>query len=166
MKTGTPFGLSPQSYHGGITTKYDYSSDKTTQLKLEEFLPPLIFKKLMQFQRSNIKKAVKLHGRIFINDGPTGGKTLSAIGAALAYKQEWPLVVITADCLKFHWRYEIMKWLPGLCLRKDIQVLQGRQMIRHGIQILILSHQEFHFYEKRLKLLGLKVVILDEAQIF
>lgn len=65
---------------------------------MEEFLPPYIFKSLYSFQRDGIKKGLKLYGRILINDEFGIGKSLQALGLALAYKSEWPLLII---CPKF-----------------------------------------------------------------
>ena len=49
MKTKAPYGMSPQSYYGGLQCKYDYGSDKTIHMELEEFCPPLVIKSLLLF---------------------------------------------------------------------------------------------------------------------
>lgn len=59
-----------------------------------------------------------------MNDDFGTGKSLQAITLALAYKIEWPLLIICPNYLKYHWRYEILKWLPGIQLSK-IHVLKN-----------------------------------------
>jgi SWI/SNF-related matrix-associated actin-dependent regulator of chromatin subfamily A-like protein 1 len=98
--------------------KYDYSSDKSIHLKLEEFLPPHIFKHLLTYQSDSIKKGIKLYGRILINDDFGTGKSLQALGLALAYRTEWPLIILCPNFAKFSWRTEILKWLPGFEMRR------------------------------------------------
>lgn len=71
MKTQIPYTL-----NNARKSKYDYKNDKTTKLKLEEFLPPYIFKSLYSFQKDGIKKGLKLYGRILINDELGMGKSL------------------------------------------------------------------------------------------
>ena len=94
MKTKTPYSLSPHSLHGGLRTNFDFTSDKTINLELEEFTPPYIYRHLYQFQKDNVRKGIKLFGRILINDDFGCGKSLTAITLALAYKSEWPLLII------------------------------------------------------------------------
>ena len=71
MKVPIPFSL-----QSGNKSKYEYKIDKTSKLKLEEFVTPLIFKSLYTFQREGIKKGIKLYGRILINDDYGSGKRL------------------------------------------------------------------------------------------
>lgn len=71
MKTQVPYSLNNQR-----KSKYDYKNDKTVKLRLEEFLPPFIFKSLYSFQRDGIKKGLKLYGRVLINDDFGLGKSL------------------------------------------------------------------------------------------
>lgn len=76
MKIKVPYSLSSQQCFSPERKKYDYGSDKTTSSKLEEFLPPHIFKHLHTFQRDGIKRGLKLHGRVLINDDFGTGKSL------------------------------------------------------------------------------------------
>lgn len=54
MKTKVPYSMSPQAYYGGLQSRYDYSSDKTIHMELEEFCPPLIIKSMLLFQKENV----------------------------------------------------------------------------------------------------------------
>ena len=42
------------------------------------------------------------------------GKTIQALAVAFVFKNDWPLLVICPASLKFTWRDEVVKWLPGL----------------------------------------------------
>ncbi len=96
---------------------YDYALDDL-RTKLEEFIPPHIHKNLYPYQREGIRKGIKLYGRLLINDDSGMGKTLQAISLSLAYKNEWPLIIICPSFVKYHWRYEILKWLPGFEIQR------------------------------------------------
>lgn len=92
--------------------RYDFTLDDL-KLKLEEFLPLHVYRSLTSFQRENVKKGLKMYGRVLINDESGLGKSLSALALALAYRIEWPLLVLCPMYVRYHWRYEILKWLPG-----------------------------------------------------
>ena len=139
MRTKVPYAMINGPAYSPDRKKYDYSSDKSIQLKLEEFLPPHIFKHLNTYQTDGIKKGLKLYGRILINDDFGTGKSLQALGLALAYRMEWPLIIFCPNIAKFTWRSEVLKWLPGFDIRK-IQVLQNeREELRPCTSILIVT---------------------------
>ena len=103
MKTKVPYQitcgtLSPDR------KRHEYGSDKTVALKFEEFLPPYIYKNLLPFQRDGVKQGLKMHGRVLINDDFGTGKSLQAISLALAYRMEWPLLILCPAFTKFTWR--------------------------------------------------------------
>lgn len=118
MKNKIPYTVMKGPQFSPDRRKYDYSSDKSIHLKLEEFLPPHIFKHLLTYQSDSIKKGIKLYGRILINDDFGTGKSLQALGLALAYRTEWPLIILCPNFAKFSWRTEILKWLPGFEMRR------------------------------------------------
>jgi len=49
MKTKIPYSMLKAPQYSPDRKRYDYSSDKSIHLKLEEFLPPHIFKHLHTF---------------------------------------------------------------------------------------------------------------------
>ena len=103
MKSKAPYLMT----HGTISPdrkKYEYGTDKTVNLKFEEFLPPHIYKNLFPFQRDGIKKGLKMYGRILINDDFGTGKSLQALSLALAYRMEWPLLILCPSYVKYNWR--------------------------------------------------------------
>lgn len=113
MKTKVPYSLKNER-----EKKHDYSNDKTIKLTLEEFVPPFIYKSLYAFQRDGIKKGLNLFGRVMINDDFGCGKSLQALTLSLAYKNEWPLLILCPTFVRYYWRYEILKWFPGFDLKK------------------------------------------------
>lgn len=42
------------------------------------------------------------------------GKTVQAIAAAYAFRQEWPLLVVVPSSLKYPWIEELERWIPEL----------------------------------------------------
>ena len=140
MKSKVPYSMPMHPTNSPERKKYDYSIDKTTSLKLEEFLPPHIYKNLHSFQRDGIKKGLKLFGRVLINDDFGTGKSLQGLSLSLAYRMEWPLIILCPSFAKFSWRYEILKWLPGFDIRR-IQVLQNeREDLRPTASILVVTY--------------------------
>lgn len=163
MKTKIPYSLLKAPSYSPDRKKYDYSSDKSIHLKLEEFLPPHIFKHLHTFQSDGIKKGIKLYGRVLINDDFGTGKSLQALGLALAYRTEWPLLIICPSFAKFQWRQEILKWLPGFELFR-IQVLQNeKESLRPQTSVLIVTYDLAIKMTYRLLQLQLRICIVDEA---
>lgn len=107
-----------------------------------------------------------MHGRILINDDFGTGKSLQAISLALAYRMEWPLLILCPTFAKFSWRSEILKWIPGFDIDR-VQVLSNeREELRHSASILIVTYELAVKMLWRLQELHLKVCIVDEAQWF
>ena len=166
MKTQVPYSLSPNSLDGTHRARFDYKNDKTTGLDLEEFVPVYIYRSLYPFQKENIRKAIKMHGRILINDDFGCGKSLQALTVALAYKTEWPLLVVCQQVSKFGWRHEILKWMPGIDFSK-IQVLKNdHDKIREGVMIVVASYEQASRQSQQILAQGFKVAIVDEVQVF
>ena len=55
--------------------------------------------------------AVQCEGRVLVGDEMGLGKTIQALGIALYYQREWPLLVICPSGLRLTWAAEISKWL-------------------------------------------------------
>mmetsp|Transcript_17360 Transcript_17360/g.21898 ORF Transcript_17360/g.21898 Transcript_17360/m.21898 type:complete len:211 (-) Transcript_17360:2218-2850(-) len=107
-----------------------------------------------------------MHGRILINDDFGTGKSVQALALALAYRMEWPLLILCPAFLKYSWRYEILKWLPGFDIDR-IQILANeREPFRPNTSILIVNFDLATHMIWRLQQLQLKVCIVDEAQWF
>ena len=107
-----------------------------------------------------------MHGRILINDDFGTGKSLQALSLALAYRMEWPLLILCPSFLKYSWRHEILKWLPGFDLDR-IQILGNeREQFRPNTSILIVNFDLAVIMLWRLQQLQLRVCIVDEAHWF
>lgn len=64
------------------------------------------------------------------------GKTITSLVAA-GVKNMFPLVVVSPSSVKFNWKREARKWLPG----KTVQVLRGRDdVVGQGVDIVVLNY--------------------------
>ena len=107
-----------------------------------------------------------MYGRILINDDFGTGKSLQALGLSLAYKIEWPLLILCPKFLQYMWRYEILKWLPGFDIKK-IQILQNdTQAFDPKYQIVIINYELAAAQSYKIEDYRFKVCIADEAQWF
>ncbi|CDW78143.1 UNKNOWN [Stylonychia lemnae] len=121
---------------------------------------------LYSFQRDGIKKGIKFYGRIVINDDFGTGKSLQALGLSLAYKNEWPLMILCPKFALYMWRYEILKWLPGYDINK-IQIIKNEsQAFDQQYSITIISYDHAAIMANKIEDYKFKVCIADEAQIF
>ena len=55
--------------------------------------------------------AIMQKGRALIADEMGLGKTVQAIAAMSAFRQSWPLLVVTPSSARFHWEAEVIRWL-------------------------------------------------------
>ena len=63
--------------------------------------------------------------------------------------------------MRYHWRYEVLKWLPGFHFSR-IQILQNeRDVFSLDAQVIIVSFEIALRIQNRLKF---KVVIVDESE--
>lgn len=55
------------------------------------------------------------------------GKTLQSLAIAVAFKCDWPLLIVTPSSVRFAWREQIIRWLSGPLeiSRKDIDIVQS-----------------------------------------
>lgn len=122
-----------------------------------------MFKSLYSFQQEGIKKGLKLFGRILINDDYGTGKSLTGLGLALAYKNEWPLLIICNKYMQYAWRHEILKWLPGYD-NKKIQIFKNEnEEFDSKHQIIIITFELAAKIHYRIEDFKIKVCIVDEA---
>eukprot|EP00347_Sterkiella_histriomuscorum_P001302 403372559 len=161
MKVQIPFTL-----QNGRKSQYDYKKDPTVRLKLEEFLPPLIYRQLYSFQRDGIMKGIKFNGRILINDDFGTGKSLQALGLSIAYRNEWPLLILCPRFCQYMWRYEILKWLPGYDINRIQIIRNDKQEFTSQFQMVIIPYDIAATIPVRIENFGFKVCIADEVQLF
>ena len=77
--------------------------------KTLEDLPLEFRNKLYPFQLVGVSFALNHYGRALIGDEMGVGKTIEAIGAAYAYIEEWPVLVICPASIKLNWRDEFIR---------------------------------------------------------
>lgn len=102
------------------------------------------------------------HPRCILGDDPGTGKTMQSLLACdelIAHR----VLIVCPNTMKFVWRDEIIKWLPG----HDYQVVDGEknlrlEQLRRKVDFLIVSYELARIHEKELAKIW-DVVILDEA---
>jgi SWI/SNF-related matrix-associated actin-dependent regulator 1 of chromatin subfamily A len=93
------------------------------------------------------------------------GKTVQAIGIALLYKEEWPVLIICPSSLKFVWRDEILKWIPNINDDKiNIQIFKSsKDIFKCGVKFYIMSYDLTIKLEEKIIEKNFKFIIADEA---
>ena len=147
------------------TTK-DITLDFTKDIiKSIDSLPPKFLECLYEFQKEGIKFGLQRKGRILLADEMGVGKTVQAIGIALLYKEEWPILIICPSSLKFVWRDEILKWIPDINDDKiNIQIFKtSKDVFKCGVKIYIMSYDLTVKLEEKIVNKNFKFIIADEA---
>ena len=140
----------------------DFSKDI---IKSIDSLPPKFLQCLYEFQKEGIKFGLQRKGRILLADEMGVGKTVQAIGIALLYKEEWPVLIICPSSLKFVWRDEILKWIPDINDDKiNIQIFKtSKDIFKCGVKIYIMSYDLTVKLEEKIVNKNFKFIIADEA---
>ena len=140
----------------------DFSKDI---IKSIDSLPPKFLQCLYEFQKEGIKFGLQRKGRILLADEMGVGKTVQAIGIALLYKEEWPVLIICPSSLKFVWRDEILKWIPDINDDKiNIQIFKtSKDVFKCGVKIYIMSYDLTVKLEEKIVNKNFKFIIADEA---
>jgi len=131
-------------------------------------LPPLLNKKLYEFQREGFKFVLARSGRALIADEMGLGKTIQAIACALYYRarHEWPLLVICPSSMKYPWRDEIIRWTRDLRQQLDvtrISIINTRKAVLSDSDVYIMSYAIATSKQDELLNMEFKVVIVDES---
>lgn len=66
---------------------------------------------LKPFQRAAVTEGVRRNGRLLLADASGLGKTLQALGIALAYQDDWPILIICPKQKQPSWVEAIERWL-------------------------------------------------------
>ena len=102
--------------------------------------PPRFFEKcpqLHQYQKEGISFALGCGGRCLIGDDMGLGKTLQALGIIYEYRKEWPALVITPSSVRYAWKDQVEKWLPGV---KAQVICSGKDDVQIDTDIAIISY--------------------------
>ncbi|KYQ94406.1 SNF2-related domain-containing protein [Tieghemostelium lacteum] len=125
-------------------------------------LPVSLLNTLMPFQRIGIEFGVKQNGRLLVADEMGLGKTIQALGIALYYREEWPLLIITPSSLKLPWADQIDKFLGQSIKSTDINLIMSGKCGLNGL-VNIMSYDLVSKKVAELKEKNFKVVICDES---
>ena len=142
--------------------KLDFTKDPQKSI---DSLSDKFLQALYDFQKDGIKFGIERKGRILLADEMGVGKTVQAIGIALMYKEEWPVLIICPSSLKFVWRDEILKWLPNINDDKiNIQIFKSsKDYFKCGVKIYIMSYDLTVKLEDKITEKNFKFIIADEA---
>ena len=142
--------------------KLDFTKDPQKSI---DSLSGKFLQALYDFQKDGIKFGIERKGRILLADEMGVGKTVQAIGIALMYKEEWPVLIICPSSLKFVWRDEILKWIPDINDDKiNIQIFKSsKDYFKCGVKIYIMSYDLTVKLEDKITEKNFKFIIADEA---
>ena len=96
---------------------------------------------LLPFQVDGVRRALEIGGRILIGDEMGLGKTVQAIAVALAYREEWPLLVVCPAGLKHQWQSELTRW--GYLNKSEVKALEQREFKNpkpRGVQAVVIGY--------------------------
>jgi len=142
------------------------------QRRYAEDIPQNTKSRLYPFQREGVQFGLKHGGRLLLADEMGLGKTVQAICIALAYHDEWPLLVVCPSAVRQTWEMQLKDWLPDEVSRKmtvinqgsDIQQLRGYiemgSSVAESYRITIVSYD---LAQKLTHKDRYKVIICDES---
>ena len=114
---------------------------------------------MFDYQKEGVEHIVTtFNGRALIGDEMGLGKTLQAI-AVYKYYQAKKLLVICPAYLRFTWKHELEKWVPGI---ETTVILKGKDSLEQTCP-LIISYELAASKAKELKKLKFDMVICDES---
>lgn len=134
-------------------------------------IPRSVWSSLAPFQRAGVSWIVRNNGRALLADEPGLGKTIQAIGAACAYRHEWPLLVVSPSSARFHWEAEFRQWLPDRSYLPSDAILvvtseksASRKYVDKAL-VIVTSYDLVHreVVKKALHRVAPNVVICDEC---
>lgn len=81
---------------------------------------------LLPFQKAGVEAMLKLRGRALLGDEPGLGKTVQAIAAMCAFREEWPVLIVVPSSMRWPWVDELEKWVvaTGVCRSGAINVVR------------------------------------------
>ena len=131
---------------------------KALSQKLDDNIPPHL--ELFPFQKVGVAFIEASNGKCLIGDEMGIGKTIQALGYAAIHRSSRPCIVFAPANVKYNWKQEIEKWLPG----ERIQVVNsGSEQIRKDIDFTIINYDLVTKQMNNLIRLGPNMCILDEV---
>lgn len=147
------------------------SHDAVDEVDAVSDIPRSVWSALAPFQRAGVSWIVNNNGRALLADEPGLGKTIQAIGAACAYRHEWPVLIVSPSSARFHWEAEFRQWLPDdtYLPGESLIVLTSEKGASHkyldNALVIIISYDLVHreAVKKVLMRIAPNVVICDEC---
>lgn len=117
----------------------------------------------------NFRLALQRSGRVLLADDMGLGKTVQSLAIAVAYRSEWPFLIVCPSSVRFTWRNQVIRWLgqslglnlDKICVvntAKDLSILNGYQ--NNQTQVTIISYDLMARFGKDLWRHKFKVVIM------
>ncbi|XP_042207118.1 SWI/SNF-related matrix-associated actin-dependent regulator of chromatin subfamily A-like protein 1 [Homarus americanus] len=131
--------------------------ERRSRLLSEDLLDQVV-KKL----RTSPCFGVSRNGRCMIADDMGLGKTIQALGVAVYYRTEWPLLVVTPSSVRYSWVNAIERWVPSVS-REDITVIGSGQDTLSDAQVVIITYDLLVRKLKEVMNSRFQVVIMDES---
>jgi SWI/SNF-related matrix-associated actin-dependent regulator 1 of chromatin subfamily A len=118
--------------------------------------------KLMPFQREGIRFILRRGGRALLGDEMGLGKTVQALGAASAYKDEWPVMIVCPSSLRESWSTAIQEWLkvPERKIRVIHTGKDAEQTVFGMFDFLVIS---YGFLDKIRDAQLFNIIVVDES---
>ena len=88
-------------------------------------IPLALAASLLPFQREGVAFALRAGGRALNCDEMGVGKTVQALAAVAAYREEWPALVVCPASLRLAWAEEAERWLGGVLRPSRVAVVDG-----------------------------------------
>eukprot|EP00928_Gymnodinium_smaydae_P020340 TRINITY_DN17862_c2_g3_i1.p1 TRINITY_DN17862_c2_g3~~TRINITY_DN17862_c2_g3_i1.p1 ORF type:complete len:1002 (-),score=158.87 TRINITY_DN17862_c2_g3_i1:120-3041(-) len=132
-------------------------------------LPSELEGSLMPFQRAGVAFAIRRGGRCLIGDDMGLGKTIQAISVCCAFRNEWPVVVVVPNSLRYVWAEELERWIPDIGPQGVKVVKSGRDVdgFTSGVaSFYIVSYgllARANLVRDHLREAKLKFVVVDES---
>eukprot|EP01038_Epipyxis_sp_PR26KG_P008999 gene8999-12140_t len=150
----------------------DPSNIQESQLKeLQQHIYPSVLNTLAPFQREGVFFILKNGGRALLADEMGLGKTRTAIASTVAYRDDWPVLVICPSSARHHWQAEILSLLNPdiLSTVNEVTVVDNSshpittKSSQYSYKFVIISYNLVAKMIDGLNGVAFKIVIADEC---
>lgn len=125
-------------------------------------LDPKLLDALMPFQHDGVCFGISLGGRVMFADEMGLGKTIQALGVAVYYRREWPLLVVAPSSVRYSWANSVEQWV-GSVNRSDIVVVDSGRDTFEDAEVIIMSYDLLTRKAQEVLSHNFQVVIMDES---
>ncbi|OQV18069.1 SWI/SNF-related matrix-associated actin-dependent regulator of chromatin subfamily A-like protein 1 [Hypsibius exemplaris] len=121
-------------------------------IDLSERLPADLLNALLPYQQEGVKFAVRNSGRILLADDMGLGKTIQSIASAVYFRHDsWPVLCVCPSSMRFEWKEQWLRWVPGLKSHDVSVITTGRQTDSLvAVQIAIITYDLLGSMKKHL----------------